>query len=552
MQLRQQFPKSEGIGGYRVGGARSAKPKDIFRRWEDLTPQAIAETIGVPKGWGAAGGMERQTPSLIPANASPPSTFTFSRQGKDVDIPTMASFTLEDLLPHVDLSEQSKEDRILSEFFEQKLLEQAGKIPVHVVNNAELQKAFPQFSRPAGIHLADADGNTAILIGENTVSGFSTENSAARIIMHEGGHAISVRAILAYPELQAGLRQLMDIMDKSLQTAPELRKKFNYAFTDELEFYAEGVGNHEFRHAMMDTPIPEHLSKGLGLREPPRNLWDLFRNFMKDVWEKAFGKRPSDSVLDAFLKISEAIEEANKDLPGQKEIRGTESAIEEPELPGTRRMEDTPAFGKGSLTLRGIMNETRRQRYDRLIAQQQQEDLEFQQARVEREAKRRLSKEWKARSAALRPEVEQEVRSRPDVVVDEMLRTGNYGGEHIAGGLKLDAESLTDEQKASIPSRYVKDGGMTPDDVAGMVNPGMTGDQLVNQLAALHQARTASGKVGDAFVKELINNQLDLRLKQELGIPAERLLEEVKEHVLSPTQLDILSEELLGIAEAGG
>jgi len=342
----------------------------------------------------------------------------------------------------------------------------------------------------------------------------------------------------------------MDTVEDSLKGLPEIRKKLNYAFKDEDEFFSEGSRS-DLQAIMLATTLPEEYAERFGLREKGSTVWDAFRSVIKRLWEKLFGKMPSNSVLDAYFKIAEAIEEANKQIPEMQGKAGPKAMEEQPELPGTRRMEDTPAFGKGSLTIRGLMNETQRQRYERKITQQQEEDKAWQQERVTREIRKRQSKEWKERAEELRPEVEKDIRERPDVAADTLLRKGEYGGEKIKGGVKLDSEKLTPAQKQALPERYHKKGGMNPDDIAGLFGY-QTGDDLVSSVAAIEKQRQASGKVGEAFIKHLVDSALDERLEKELGNFDENILAEAQEHVLSPTQIDILHEELVALGEHAG
>lgn len=196
------------------------------------------------------------------------------------------------------------------------------------------------------------------------------------------------------------------------------------------------------------------------------------------------------------------------------------------------------------------MNKERAERYRKLIEKQQEEDAKFQSEQglaVERE---RQTKEWKENEGRVRQEVTEDLKSRPDLAADRFLRMGElYGEKHKA--VKIDGQALTPEQRKALPQDYIGKEGIAPDDLAGLFGYS-SGDALVAGLGRLEAERQMEGLTPQAHFTRLIDAETDRQMRKTYGDLEKNIIEEAKEHVLSPTQMDILHEEMLALGEKAG
>jgi len=231
----------------------------------------------------------------------------------------------------------------------------------------------------------------------------------------------------------------------------------------------------------------------------------------------------------------------SKDLIGQP-------SFEEPLI----RREDEPPrpLGAGVPLARSAIGRTGREmtKYEQLIAQRDAEDVEWRLKRAEAQAHRENTTDWKAEAERIRLEVEDEVRSRPDIAAFKFFDDGQYMGQKLGRRPKLARDRLTDEQIDQLPDRFVSDRGMDPDDVANLWGFA-DGEDLIRTLAATE--REAAGFRGD-IVKRLTDAEVFRRVNEKLGESAEERLAEAKDHALSITQMEMLHEQMVQLASRVG
>ncbi len=268
----------------------------------------------------------------------------------------------------------------------------------------------------------------------------------------------------------------------------------------------------------------------------PKGPQSLGPKAMRDLLEQIKEQFPEAESL-VGMRVSGAREKADKgnvkasiDLT---KIRPRAKALPEASI------EEKEAFAKASAI---GMTVDQYKRYQKLIDQRQAEDAAAAQARAEKDAKRRLTPEWKANRVEVRKEVKDAVLAQPDHELDEMLREGK---------LKLNPEGLPDEIAAALPKGYVSKDGVHPDDLAGMFGHN-TGSELVSRLVALVQARDASGMKPAEFLQRVVDAATDREMESRFGDLDRNILEEAKDQVLSQTQEDLLHEETLARASEAG
>lgn len=251
-------------------------------------------------------------------------------------------------------------------------------------------------------------------------------------------------------------------------------------------------------------------------------------------WLKAKGRGDEAGPYDQVVNILR-----NKDniVSFKRPMRA------EPELPGTRNLEDTALFEKANAI---GMTVPQYKKYTKLIEQRTAEDLEFQQGQAEKVARKRLSKEWKERENEVRKEARTDVEARPDIAVDEFFRNGYLYGEKLSSIPKLDHKAMSAEQRAALPERYLRDNGIHPDDAAGLFGY-QSGRDLLDRLAGLNRSREEAGLKPKEYLDRLVEEETDRRMQKEFGDFDAKVLEEAKDHVISPTQMDMIAEEMLAL-----
>lgn len=268
---------------------------------------------------------------------------------------------------------------------------------------------------------------------------------------------------------------------------------------------------------------------------------------LKEALQKALG-RPDLTADDLFLKAESGEIGARKGAVPRHPAAFREAqqrGTKEPELPGTRRVEDTEAFAPAPVG----MTVDQYRRYRKLIDQRDAEDADRQlKQSAEAEVKRQTA-EWKENYAKTKGEVTNDVMARPDVGVDTLLRTGVLYGDKLSSRPKLASGELTEEQKAGLPPEYHAPGGVNPDDLAGLFGY-QTGEHMVQALTDLISARGAMQP--KEFLDASIRLETERRMKETHGDLRENILREAKEHVLSQTQFDLLHEDYLRLATKAG
>lgn len=198
------------------------------------------------------------------------------------------------------------------------------------------------------------------------------------------------------------------------------------------------------------------------------------------------------------------------------------------------------------------MTEPQMRLYERRLREMHEQDVEWTQAKAEKEARRRLTAEWKAEYKTTHAEVEATMLDRPDVAADMYLARGEYFGNKIAEKVKLNFESLTPEQRAALPKDYItKEGkldGVAPDDLAAFFGY-HNGQAMLDSLMKWNAAKLSANMSTKAFLSRMVEMETERQMKAKLGDLEENILDQAKDQVAGETQLNLLAEEtlLLGI-----
>lgn len=455
---------------------------------------------------------------------------------------SLASFKLKDILNDMDYSHLSSTEKLFSDFFGGQLERLVPDTPVHVVSKADMSRLLPYAPGTPGYHYLGE-----IILRKDMVDGTMPPWVTSHVIIHEAAHAMSVDALYNFPELKGATTQLMKETHEYLSRVdPKARKEHDYAFGDEREFLAEGFGKPAFREVLRNTPISRDMAKKFGLGTKSKSVWDAVRDIFKKLLSQLAGRPVPDTVMDAFFKIGEALENANKILEKMDQEEAGASPIQG-ELPGTTRMEDRDIFQKAAAI--GMTTKQFR-RYQELIDKRAAEDAEVSRNAALATERERQTAEWKENYAKVHGEAEKDISSRPDIAADRFLREGDLYGEKYRKP-SIARDTVPDEFRGSIPKDYLSDQGLHADDLAGLFGY-QSGEQLLTALSALEAERQGEGLTPKAHVSKLIDAEADRRMRRDYGNLEQNIIDEAKDNVVTQTQLDLLHEEMVALAQQGG
>lgn len=209
------------------------------------------------------------------------------------------------------------------------------------------------------------------------------------------------------------------------------------------------------------------------------------------------------------------------------------------------RMEDRPPFKTASAM---GLTEAQHKRYMKLIEARNAEDVSRATDKATREERRRQSDEWKALEAPIREAVVREIDLRPDVMAINAFRHGEVFGKKMPSVPKLDPALLTEDQRKALPERWQSaEDGLNPSEFAPFFGY-QDGASMVDGMVQYYLEEVASAKRPIEFKRQLIQEEVTRRMERQHGRLADNILEEVKDRVLSETQLDLLHEETMALA----
>lgn len=260
-----------------------------------------------------------------------------------------------------------------------------------------------------------------------------------------------------------------------------------------------------------------------GLPTPEREIFrkmEMVVRAIQRAFARAFGKEKPPTWEELFDRVDEGeIGSREGTKPIVEGAYEPKAMANQGELDVTR-MEDKAVFDRAAAI--GMTIDQYR-RYMDLIESRKLEDVQADLKRVKDLERKRQTKEWKDNRADLRTEVAKQLKERPDVQADEFLR------DH-----KLELG---------------KD--ISADDLAGYFGY-QSGAELVDRVQALRQQREASGLKPEEFTRRLIDAETDRQMERKYGNLGENILQDAKDQVLSETQLDLLHEETVALAEQAG
>lgn len=183
----------------------------------------------------------------------------------------------------------------LTDFVRGKVSDRAGNIPVYVVADKDFYGRGVYAGR-TGVKGYYSPMMEHIVVPERVITG-PDKHLAPQIVLHEGLHAATYRAVQGSPQLQTALQGIMrDVVSKrSPQTS--------YGFTNVHEFITEGFTNPAFQNLLKDhTLSPAAATKfRQQMGSPVRNAWDAMVQTVRSIIGVPKG---ATNALEAMMRVS--------------------------------------------------------------------------------------------------------------------------------------------------------------------------------------------------------------------------------------------------------
>lgn len=406
-----------------------------------------------------------------------------------------------------------------------KMIEKGGDTPVHVVRDVDW-KALSG----GGFAHYDPVHHHIVIPETSYYSVAALDHWPAQTIIHEGLHAVTVRALGEVPAFKANLRA---VMDDILKARPELADE--YGFTNEKEFITESWTNPRFHGEILRHRIEPDLARRLGIED-----WRKATGFDYILHMIRHYLRLDKSAVTALEAVTKVTEEAM-----EHKIRPETEAVYERLAQGLdlapSKIEEP--FESGAMG----MNKPMTRQLRALIEKKKLEDLKAQEARGKLKETIRQGAEWKRLKADMKDEVVNDITSRPDIAAS-LYFNGYLFGKKLDKKPKMNFKGLTKEQIEGVSPKVWGRGGQDPEFVARTFGYPTVG-ALLDHLRQFEKER--GNQTYTAHINRLVDEEVDNRMEYRYGDLDENILEEAQDHVLGQTQMDELHEQTLAMAHGG-
>jgi hypothetical protein len=174
---------------------------------------------------------------------------------------------------------------------------------VHVISSSDFD-----YIHPGGAHAFYSATNHKIIIRDTAAA--LSPSAYAHMLLHEGGHAATYRAMLTHPELMEKLESLRLFIKDRIDRLGDDRVSgvMSYGLSKSWELLAESWSNKHFQEILAGIQLDSHMRQFLDLPPKSKTLWDAVREIISQAIEKVLGKRLDDTALDAILSFGKDFE----------------------------------------------------------------------------------------------------------------------------------------------------------------------------------------------------------------------------------------------------
>jgi hypothetical protein len=498
-QVKQEYPEAQQIGGFRISGARGAAHTEN-ETWVKLDRTDAHE--GFRKIL-EDGQWETYSPN-IQAYIKP----DFARSEADRDLVNIVTDELDRIVPKKVAIQGAETISARTGGLE-------GQLSDEKIN---VGGAYIRYKETYPIILYALDS-------QNTLG--AARHEAIHHLRNYGFFKPDEWSTLEAEALAGGWLKKYNIDSRYPTARPDLKLEEAVA-----EAYQDWAGR-------QDT-LKERAKSLIGIESPLDTIFRRMKQFFDAIRERVgalLGKDPQWE--DIFQRVSTGEVGGREGKP--LDPRAFDEKFSIPDDP-SRVFERAAALG---------MTVDQFRRYDELIAKRHAEDIESATKRAMEERGREQTKQWKDDRKALRQEVAEDIRQRPDVAADLFFGAQELYGKKLEGKVKLAADSLTPEQKAGLPRDYYGADGIHPDDVANIFGHG-SGDVMVEKLIQYNAAKQLANMSAKDFVSRVTDIETDRQMQIKHGVLEDNIIDAVKEQVTGETQQNLLHEETVALGMKAG
>lgn len=275
------------------------------------------------------------------------------------------------------------------------------------------------------------------------------------------------------------------------------------------------------------------------------------------------GKAPSKALRDLFIRMRDWL----------LDIYRTASALNAPITPDIRKVMDRlfatdeeiavqeKELALASGQVESLMTEAESEEYRRLGADAREGARETVLKRVMATLKAEKGRQAAAERRRIKEEVVEGIDEMPVFRALKLLRVGRINEDGTTQRLRLPRQWLVDTYGEAILDRipkwiqplYGDEDAAHPDELAEEVGFG-SGDELIQALTALGDEQAELKAAGDrrSVRARLIEEEVDARVRDEIGDPFEDLEEEAQAALASDAQADLMSMELRALSRKTG
>ena len=281
-------------------------------------------------------------------------------------------------------------------------------------------------------------------------------------------------------------------------------------------------------HEMWARGVERYLMEGKAPSPSLRSLFQTFKSWLVQVYRTV--AKLNAPITDDIRAVMDRLIATDEEIVQAREEQHLEAAFTE--KPAT--------MTEGEWTdYQSITTEAKATAQDTLLA------------KVMSQVKRRVTKEYQDRKAAIRAEVTEEIDARPEFRAMRQLRATPVDAQWLKDGYGEDAPALFPK---SVPPLY-KDGGANADDIAELTGF-KSGDEMVRLLFGVEAQRLQLREGGDKrSVREvMIAQETETRLTEQYGDPFTdgSIEEEALAAVHNEKQGEVLAAELRVLSRASG
>jgi hypothetical protein len=191
--------------------------------------------------------------------------------------------------------------------------------------------------------------------------------------------------------------------------------------------------------------------------------------------------------------------------------------------------------------------------YERRLAEAQKAQDERVWAQAEKEARKRLTSEWKEQTEKMREQVADEYATRPDFKAMENLRSKDPEWKvtpEARDMLKEYAGNRAD-YPVEFPESMISEKGLHPDEMAELFGFD-SGRDLVTRIAQLEAERKETGESFTQLRQRKINEEAESRMAAEHGQLSDNVREIALDAAMNAKRIEVLSGELGALAHLAG